>query len=72
MSLMLTKTYNAFIAAGVSAPQAEEAAQEIAGYEKRLVRLETKVSIILGCAVALVLGMISLIVKAYGLTGSTT
>ena len=63
---MLSKTYQAFLAAGVSQEQAEEAAQEIASYENRLVRLETKTTIILAGVGLLIAGMISLIVKAYG------
>ena len=72
MALMLTKTYKAFIAAGVPTLEAEEAAKEIASYNNRLVRLETKVGIILAGVGLLIAGMISLIVKAYGATGGST
>lgn len=69
MSLMLTKIYRVFLAACVPSAQAEEAAQEISGYENRLVRLETKVTLVLVGIGLLVTGMISLIVKVYGITG---
>ena len=51
MAMMLSKTYDAFKAAGVSDDKAREAAEEIAGFEMM---------------VALILaGVVSLVVKAF-------
>ncbi len=36
MSLMLAKTYEAFIAAGAPKDKAQEASEEIAGFEKEI------------------------------------
>lgn len=58
MALMLSKTYDAFKAAGAPDEKAREAAEEIAGFENRLTRLEIMVALILA-------GVVSLIVKAF-------
>jgi len=42
MALMLSKTYDALLAAGAPEEKAREAAEEIAGYENRLVKIETE------------------------------
>ena len=55
---MLSKTYDAFKAAGAPDDKAREAAEEIAGFESRLVRLEVMVALILA-------GTVGLIVKAF-------
>jgi hypothetical protein len=41
MAIMLAKTYAAFKAAGVSEVEATAAAEEIAGYENRLAKIES-------------------------------
>ena len=65
MAIMLSDTYEAFIAAGVPADKAKKASEEIAGFDrrpimldKRLIRLEIMVALILA-------GMISLVVRAF-------
>lgn len=58
MSIMFSKTYEALIAAGAPEDKARAAAEEIAGYENRLVRLEIMVTLILA-------GVTSLVVKAF-------
>jgi len=58
MSLMLAKTYEAFKAAGAPEDKAQAAAEEIAGFEGRLTRLEVMTALILA-------GVVSLIVKAF-------
>lgn len=64
MAMMLSDTYEAFIAAGVPADKAKQASEEIAGFyrlvmlDKRLIRLEIIVALIL-------VGMISLVVRAF-------
>jgi hypothetical protein len=46
MALMLSKTYDALLPAGAPEEKAREAAEEIAGYENRLARIETDVALI--------------------------
>ena len=65
MSIMLSKTYQAFKAAGVSDEQAQEAAEELAGYEKRLIRLEVMSALTLAGVPSLVLGVASLVIKTF-------
>lgn len=64
MAMMLSDTYEAFIAAGVPADKAKKASEEIAGFLRRpimldrLIRLEIMVALILA-------GMISLVVRVF-------
>ncbi len=58
MSVTLSKTYAAFREAGASDEKARAAAEEIAGFDKCLVRLEVMVAMILA-------GVVSLVVKAF-------
>lgn len=55
---MLSKTYAAFKAAGAPEEQAREAAEEIAGFENRLIRLEIMTAVILA-------GVVSLVIKTF-------
>lgn len=58
MAMMLSKTYQALRAAGASEEMARDAAEEIAGFENRLTRLEVMTALILA-------GVASLVVKAF-------
>lgn len=58
MSMMLSNTYEAFISAGVPADKAKAASEEIAGFDRRLVRLEVMNALILA-------GVVSLVVKTF-------
>ena len=58
MAMMLSKTYDALRAAGAPDDKAREAAEEIAGFERRLIRLEVMLALVLA-------GVISLVVKAF-------
>ena len=58
MSIMLSKTYDALLAAGAPEDKARAAAEEIAGYENRLVRLEVMVALVLA-------GVTGLVIKAF-------
>lgn len=64
MAMMLSDTYEAFIAAAVPAEKAKKASEEIAGFyrlvilDRRLIRLEIMVALSL-------VGMISLVVRAF-------
>lgn len=42
MAVMLSRTYDAFVAAGAPEEQARAAAEEIAGYDSRLARVEAR------------------------------
>ena len=64
MAMMLSDTYEAFIAAGVPADKAKKASEEIAGFDRRLIMLDRLIR--LEIMVALILaGMISLVVRAF-------
>ena len=79
MALMLSKTYDAFLPAGTPEDKAREAAEEIAVYENRFVRIETDLVVIkadlagikwmLGFVIAgvvsIVVGVLSLVLKAF-------
>lgn len=58
MAMMLSKTYDAFKAAGAPDDKAREAAEEIAGFENRLTRLEVMLALVLA-------GVASLVVKTF-------
>ena len=65
MAMMLSDTYEAFIAAGVPADKAKKASEEIAGFDRRLVMLDKRL-IRVEIMVALILaGMVSLVVRAF-------
>ena len=55
---MLSKTYAAFRAAGAPDDKAREAAEEIAGFENGLTRLEVMLALVL-------VGVASLVVKTF-------
>ena len=44
MAMMLSRTYDAFRAAGAPDDKAREAAEEIAGFENRLVSIDNRLS----------------------------
>ena len=46
MAMMLSKTYEAFRAAGVPDDKAREAAEEIAGFENRLATIEADMKLL--------------------------
>lgn len=46
MALQLGATREAFLAAGVSADKASAAAEELAGYDNRLVGIETRLAVL--------------------------
>ena len=46
MALMLSKTYDALLAAGALERKGARGGEEIAGYENRLVRIETDVTLV--------------------------
>jgi len=46
MALMLSKTYDAFVAAGAPEDKARGAAEELAAYENRFARIETDLAVL--------------------------
>ena len=65
MAVMLSKTYNALVEAGASTSTAQEAAEEIAGFESRLTRLEVKINAVLGGVIALIIGVVTLVLRSF-------
>ena len=65
MAVILSETYEAFKEAGASDARARAAAEEIAAFESRLVRVETKLNVVLTGTVMLIIGMVTLIARAF-------
>ena len=62
---MLSKTYEAFKDAGASDERAREAAEEIAAFDARLIRVEPKINLVLGGILTLILGVAALVMRAF-------
>jgi hypothetical protein len=65
MALMLSKTYDAFIAAGAPEEKARGAAEELAEYETRFAKIEQDLAIIKWMLGVVIAGVASLIIKAF-------
>ena len=66
MSLMLPKTYDALRAAdGVSEEQARAAAEEIATFDTRLVRVEIKLNLLITLSVSTLVGIGMLVIRLF-------
>ena len=65
MPVMLSKTYEAFKEAGASDERAREAAEEIAAFDARLIRVESKHNLVLGGILTLILGVATLVMRAF-------
>ena len=65
MAVMLSETYEAFKEAGASDARARAAAEEIAAFESRLVRVETKLNVVLTGTVMIIIGMVTLIARTF-------
>ena len=57
MAVLLSETYSALKEAGVSDERARAAAEEIAGFEARVVRLEPKMNVVVTLSL-LILGLL--------------
>ena len=57
MAVLLSETYSALKEAGVSDERARAAAEEIAGFEARIVRLEVKMNVVIALNL-LVVGLV--------------
>jgi len=62
---MLSKTYDAFIAAGTPEDKARAAAEELAAYEARFVKIEQDLAVLKWMVGVVIAGVASLIVKAF-------
>ncbi len=65
MAIMLSKTYEAFKAAGAPDDKAREAAEEIAGFENRLTGIEHRLTRLEVMAGVIIAGVASLVIKAF-------
>jgi hypothetical protein len=72
MAMMLSKIYDAFIAAGAPEEKARDAAEELAAYENRFAKIEPDLAVIkwmlgvvLAGVVSLFAGMASLVIKTF-------
>ena len=64
MPVMLSKIYEASKEAGASDERAREAAEEIAAFDARLIRVESKLNLVLGEILTLILGVATLVMRA--------
>jgi hypothetical protein len=64
MPVMLSKTYEALIAAGAPEDKAREAAEELAAYESRSAKIETDLAVIKWMLGVVIAGVASLVIKA--------
>jgi hypothetical protein len=65
MALMLSKTYDALVAAGAPEQKARDAAEELAAYETRFAKIEQDLAIIKWMLGVVIAGVASLIIKAF-------
>jgi len=65
MAVMLSRTYDALIAAGAREDKARAAAEELVGYESRFAKIETDLAVIKWMLGIVVAGVASLVIKAF-------
>ena len=65
MAVMLSKTYDALIAAGAPDDKARAAAEELAGYESRFVKIETDLAVLKWMVGVNLAASLSLAIKAF-------
>jgi len=66
MAVMLSKTYDAFIAAGAPEEKARAAAEELAAYDARFVKIETDLAVLKWMVGVNLAASPSLVIKAFG------
>jgi hypothetical protein len=62
---MLSKTYDALLAAGAPEEKARAAAEELAGYKSRFAKIETELAVLKWMVGVVIAGVASLIIKAF-------
>jgi hypothetical protein len=65
MAVMLSKTYDALIAAGAPDDKARAAAEELAGYESRFAKIETNLAVLKWMVGVNLAASLSLVIKAF-------
>jgi hypothetical protein len=65
MAVMLSKTYDALVAAGAPEDKARAAAEELAGYESRFAKIETDLAVLKWMVGVNLAASLSLVVKAF-------
>ena len=65
MAVMLSKTYDALIAAGAPDDKARAAAEELAGYESRFAKSETDLAVLKWMVGVNLAASVSLVIKAF-------
>jgi len=65
MAVMLSRTYDALVAAGAPEDKARAAAEELAGYEGRFAKIETDLTVMKWMQGLLIAGVASLVIKAF-------
>jgi hypothetical protein len=65
MAVMLSKTYDALVAAGAPDDKARAAAEELAGYESRFTKIETDLAVLKWMVGVNLAASVSLVIKAF-------
>jgi len=65
MAVMLSKTYDALIAAGAPDDKARAAAEELAGYESRFAKIETDLTVLKWMVGVNLAASLSLVIEAF-------
>jgi len=65
MAVMLSKTYDAFIAAGTPEDKARAAAEELAAYDVRFAKIETDLAVLKWMVGVNLAASLSLVIKAF-------
>ena len=65
MAVMLSKTYDALIAAGAPDDKARAAAEELAGYESRFTKIETDLAVLKWMVGVNLAASLSLVIKTF-------
>ena len=65
MAVMLSRTDDALLAAGAPEEKARAAAEELAGYESRFVKIDTDLAVLKWMLGVVIAGVASLVIKAF-------
>ena len=65
MAIMLSKTYDALIAAGAPEDKARAAAKELAGYESRFAKIETDLAVLKWMVGVNLAASLSILIKVF-------
>lgn len=65
MAVMLSKTYDALVAAGAPEDKARAAAEELAGYESRFAKIETDLAVLKWMVGVNLAASLSIVIKLF-------